>query len=56
MAAVPASNKGTFRARQQSPLGYTLTDGVVKIGDHRSERDDYQLDGLFPFGPLNVMR
>ena len=48
--------KGPLGRGSRDPLGYTLTDGVVKIGDHRSERDDYQLEGLLPFGPLNGMR
>jgi hypothetical protein len=48
--------KGPLGRGSGASLGYTLTDGVVKIGDYRSERDDYQLDGLLPFGPLNGMR
>jgi hypothetical protein len=32
-----------------------LTDARVEVGDYRSERNDYQLDSLLPFGPLDGM-
>jgi hypothetical protein len=33
-----------------------LTNSGIEVGDDCSECDDYQLDGLLPFGPLNVIR
>jgi len=33
-----------------------LTNSGIEVGDDRSECDDYQLDGLLPFGPLKVIR
>jgi len=33
-----------------------LTNSGIEVGDDRSECDDYQLDGLLAFGPLNVIR
>ena len=56
MAAIPSRTNEPLERGSKAHLGCTLTDAGVKIGNHRGERDDYQLDGLPPFRPLNGTR
>jgi hypothetical protein len=56
MRCLKSPNSLSVLARPSWAYVFALTNCRIEIGDHRSERDDDQLDGLAPFRPLENVR